>query len=88
MKPETHLPQTLGLADVFCISVGAMISAGIFLLSGQVYAHVGPASIVSYAFGGLVATAGIMAVLELATAMPRAGGIYYFATRSLGPLSP
>ena len=87
MKPDSRLPQTLGLADVFCISVGAMISAGIFLLPGQVYAHVGPASIVSYAFGGLLATAGIMAVLELATAMPRAGGIYYFATRSLGPLA-
>jgi len=87
LKPDSRLPQTLGLADVFCISVGAMISAGIFLLPGQVYAHVGPASIVSYAFGGLLATAGIMAVLELATAMPRAGGIYYFATRSLGPLA-
>ena len=87
MKPDSRLPQTLGLADVFCISVGAMISAGIFLLPGQVYAHVGPASIVSYTFGGLLATAGIMAVLELATAMPRAGGIYYFATRSLGPLA-
>ena len=87
MQSESRLPQTLGLADVFCISVGAMISAGIFLLPGQVYAHVGPAAIVSYAFGGLLATAGIMAVLELATAMPRAGGIYYFATRSLGPLA-
>lgn len=84
---STQLPKTLGLADVFCIAVGAMISAGIFLLPGQVFDHVGPASIVSYAFGGMVATAGILAVLELATAMPRAGGIYYFATRSLGPLA-
>ena len=82
-----QLPKTLGLADVFCISVGAMISAGIFLLPGRVFEHVGPSSIVSYAFGGVVATAGILAVLELATAMPRAGGIYYFATRSLGPLA-
>ena len=87
MPQSDPLPKTLGLVDVFCISVGAMISAGIFLLPGQVYDHVGPASIVSYAFGGFVATAGILAVLELATAMPRAGGIYYFATRSLGPLA-
>ena len=87
MSEQRLLPKTLGLADVFCISVGAMISAGIFLLPGQVYGHVGPAAILSYAFGGFVATAGILAVLELATAMPRAGGIYYFATRSLGPLA-
>ena len=81
------LLKTLGLADVFCISVGAMISAGIFLLPGRAFAHVGPAVAVSYVIGGLVATLGILAVLELATAMPRAGGIYYFATRSLGPLA-
>lgn len=87
MSTNDELPKTLALADVFCIAVGAMISAGIFLLPGQVYSHVGPAAIISYAFGGFMATAGILAVLELATAMPRAGGIYYFATRSLGPLA-
>ena len=31
MEPKA-LPKTLGLGDVFCIAVGAMISAGIFLL--------------------------------------------------------
>ena len=84
---KRDLPQTLGLADVFCIAVGAMVSAGIFLLPGTAFSHVGPAVVFSYVIGGLVATAGILAVLELATAMPRTGGIYYFATRSLGPLS-
>ncbi len=84
---KKDLPKTLGLADVFCIAVGAMVSAGIFLLPGTAFAHVGPAVVFSYVIGGLVATAGILAVLELATAMPRTGGIYYFTTRSLGPLS-
>lgn len=81
------LSKTLGLVDVFCIAVGAMISAGIFLLPGVAYSHIGPAIIFSYILGGLLATLGILAVLELATAMPRAGGIYYFTTRSLGPLA-
>ena len=82
-----ELPKTLGLGDVFCIAVGAMVSAGIFLLPGTAFSHVGPAVVISYLVGGLVATCGILAVLELATAMPRTGGIYYFATRSLGPLA-
>ncbi|MBO7223474.1 MAG: amino acid permease, partial [Kiritimatiellae bacterium] len=69
------LSKTLGLVDVFCIAVGAMISAGIFLLPGVAYSHIGPAIIFSYILGGLLATLGILAVLELATAMPRAGGI-------------
>ncbi len=81
------LKKTLGLVDVFCIAVGAMISAGIFLLPGVAFKHIGPAIIFSYIVGGLLATLGILAVLELATAMPRAGGIYYFTTRSLGPLA-
>lgn len=81
------LKKTLGLVDVFCIAVGAMISAGIFLLPGVAFSHIGPAIIFSYIVGGTLATLGILAVLELATAMPRAGGIYYFTTRSLGPLA-
>lgn len=81
------LKKTLGLVDVFCIAVGAMISAGIFLLPGVAFLHIGPAIIFSYILGGLLAILGILAVLELATAMPQAGGIYYFTTRSLGPLA-
>lgn len=81
------LRKTLSLVDVFCIAVGAMISAGIFLLPGVAFSHLGPAIIFSYILGGLLAILGILAVLELATAMPRAGGIYYFTTRSLGPLA-
>lgn len=87
MSTNQQLIKSLGLADVFCIAVGAMISAGIFLLPGTVYGHVGPAVTLSYALGGLAALIGTLAVLEMATAMPQAGGIYYFSTRALGPLA-
>lgn len=86
MDPKA-LPKTLGLGDVFCIAVGAMISAGIFLLPAAAFSRVGPAIAFSYVLGGALATCGILAVLELATAMPQAGGIYYFTTRALGPLA-
>lgn len=86
MEPKA-LPKTLGLGDVFCIAVGAMISAGIFLLPAAAFSRVGPAIGFSYVAGGILATCGILAVLELATAMPAAGGIYYFTTRALGPLA-
>ena len=83
----TTLKKSLGLVDVFCLSVGAMISAGIFLLPGVAFSHIGPAIIFSYLLGGLFATFGTFSALELATAMPQAGGVYYFTTRSLGPLA-
>ena len=34
MEPKA-LPKTLGLGDVFCIAVGAMISAGIAVASSS-----------------------------------------------------
>ncbi|MEA2068187.1 MAG: amino acid permease [Verrucomicrobiota bacterium] len=76
----------LGFIDVFCIASGAMISSGIFVLPGLAFSLVGPAMIVSYLIAGLLAMIGVLSVIELATAMPKAGGDYYFLTRSLGPL--
>ena len=40
----------------------------------------------SYLLAGLLLLPGLMSKAELSTAMPRAGGIYYFLDRSMGPL--
>ena len=80
------LKRSLSFLDVFCIASGAMISSGIFILPALAYARVGPAMVVSYLIAGVLALLGILSVAELSTAMPRAGGDYYFVTRSLGPL--
>ncbi|MBT8042677.1 MAG: amino acid permease [Kiritimatiellales bacterium] len=80
------MKKGLGFIDVFCIASGAMISSGIFVLPGLAFAQIGPAMIVSYFIAGLLALIGVLSVIELATAMPKAGGDYYFLTRSLGPL--
>ncbi len=79
------LKRNLGLLDVFCIASGAMISSGIFVLPGLAHAQAGPAVVVSYFLAGLLALIGLLNVAELATAMPRAGGDYFFITRTLGP---
>ncbi len=73
------------MLDVFCIATGAMISSGIFVLPGLAHAMAGPAVIVSYFLAGLLAMIGMLHAAELATAMPRAGGDYFFITRTLGP---
>ena len=64
-----------------------MTSAGIFLLPGVAYSHIGPAIIVSYLLGGIIATCGMLSAVELATAMPQTGGEYYFTTRIIGSLA-
>ena len=40
----------------------------------------------SYLLGAAILLPGLLSHVELATAMPKAGGIYYFLDRSLGPL--
>ena len=81
------LLKTLGLLDIFCIATGAMISSGIFILPGVAFEKVGPAMILGYLLAGIFACLGSLATIELATAMPLAGGIYYYTERSLGPLA-
>ncbi len=80
------MKKGLGFIDVFCIASGAMISSGIFVLPGLAFKQVGPAVIISYLIAGGLALIGVLSIIELATAMPKAGGDYYFLTRSLGPL--
>ncbi len=80
-----NLKKQLNLLDVFCIASGAMISSGIFILPGLAFARTGPSVFISYFLAGALALTGMVSTIELTTAMPKAGGNYFFTTRSLGP---
>lgn len=80
------LKKHLGLLEVFCIAAGAMISSGLFILPGIAFAIAGPAIILSYLLAGLLMIPTMFSQAELATAMPKSGGSYFFVERSLGPL--
>jgi len=80
------LDRKLGFWDVFCISTGAMISSGLFVLPGQAFKTTGPAVILAYALAAIMVIPGLLAKAELATAMPKSGGSYFFVERSMGAL--
>ncbi len=80
------MDRKLNFLDVFSIASGAMISSGIFVLPAIAYSHTGSALYISYLIGGIIALIGILSIAELSSAMPRAGGDYYFISRSFGPL--
>ena len=79
-----QLERQLGLVHVTCIASGALISSGLFVLPGMAHARAGPAVLISYLLAGVLATIGLLSVAELATAMPKAGGDYFFISRALG----
>ncbi len=85
MAASSDLSRSLGLRHVFVLSTGAMISSGLFLLPSLAAAEAGPAAVLAYLIAGTLAIPAMLSISELSTAMPRAGGSYYFLARALGP---
>jgi len=86
LRNFTRLKKELGLFDVYVIGTGAMISAGFFLLPGLAASRAGSGLVLAYLLSGVLLLPALLSKAELATAMPRAGGMYYFLDRTLGPL--
>ncbi|MHC5198719.1 MAG: amino acid permease, partial [Planctomycetota bacterium] len=86
MDKDIKLKKHLGLLDVFSVASGAMISSGLFILPAIAYKHTGPAMVASYLLASIVILPSVFSKAELATAMPRAGGTYFYVERSLGGL--
>ena len=82
-----HLKKDITLFGAFAIALGTTISSGFFLLPGIAFEQAGPAILVAYLVAGLVIIPPLMCKAELATAMPRSGGVYFYIDRSLGPMA-
>jgi amino acid transporter/nucleotide-binding universal stress UspA family protein len=82
---EVTLARTLGLFDAVMIGVGAMIGAGVFVLTGIAAGEAGPAAIVAFALNGVVTMFTAFSYAELASAIPEAGGGYSFVKRAMPP---
>lgn len=80
------LKKSLNLLDLFCIASGAMISSGLFILPGLAFSKAGPSVILSYILAGLLCVPTVLSKAELTTAMPKAGGDYFYIMRGFGPL--
>jgi len=86
MATPARLTKRLTLFDVYVISTGAMFSSGFFLLPGIATANTGTSVVLAYFLSGVLIIPALLSQAELATAMPKAGGTYYYLDRTLGPL--
>jgi len=84
VQGDVELERTIGLVGGLAIGIGTMIGAGIFVFPGLAAENAGLAATLSFAIGGLVALLVALPTSELATAMPRSGGGYYFVSRGMG----
>jgi amino acid transporter len=83
---EIRLSREMRLLDITMIGVGAMIGAGIFVLTGIAAGVAGPALLIAFLLNGVVALLTAMAYAELGSAFHDAGGGYLWVKSSLaGP---
>lgn len=84
--PPHKLKKNLTLFDVYAMSTGAMFSSGLFLLPGIAASYTGNSVYLAYLLAGFLILPAMYCMAELSTAMPKAGGTYYFLDRAMGPL--
>lgn len=82
-----ELHRVLGPVDLTLLGIGAIIGAGIFVLTGVAAAtQAGPAIVLSYILAGLTCALSAMAYAELAAAVGGCGSAYGYAYAGLGEL--
>jgi len=74
--------RNLGCFDATMIGIGAMIGAGIFVLTGIAAGEAGPASILAFALNGFVTLLTAFCYAELSSAIPEAGGGYSYVKKA------
>ncbi len=82
-----HFRQCLSALDLTLLGVGAIIGAGIFVLTGVVAAtHTGPAIVYSYVMAGLACAFAALSYAELAAMIGGCGSAYGYAYAGFGEL--
>jgi APA family basic amino acid/polyamine antiporter len=86
-QQSSSLVRALGPLDATMIVIGSMIGSGIFITSAESARLVGAPGwlLLAWAIAGLMTITGALCCSELATMMPRAGGVYVFLREAYGP---
>lgn len=82
-----ELTRRLGWKESTALGIGAMVGAGIFVLSGVAEGEAGPAVVISFLLAALLEILLGLCYAELASRYPRAGGAYEFVRENLGSVA-
>lgn len=84
---EHTLKRSLGALNLITLGIGAVIGAGIFVLTGQAAAlHAGPAVALSFVLAGFTCAFAGLCYAEFASIIPIAGSAYTYGYATLGEL--
>jgi APA family basic amino acid/polyamine antiporter len=83
---EHRLERALGPVSLTALGVGAVIGAGIFVMSGLGAHYAGPGLMLSFVLSGLGCTFAALCYAEFAAMIPLAGSAYTYAYATLGEI--
>src|SRR5881398_1113810 len=87
MEGEHRLRRVLGPVSLTALGVGAIIGAGIFVLTGlAAHDKAGPGLILSFVVAGIGCALAALCYAEFASMVPVAGSAYTYAYATLGEL--
>src|SRR5216110_1705825 len=87
MEGENRLRRVLGPVSLTALGVGAIIGAGIFVLTGlAAHDKAGPGLILSFVVAGIGCALAALCYAEFASMVPVAGSAYTYAYATLGEL--
>lgn len=80
------LRRDLGLSDAVGVGAGAVVGAGVFVVTGVAAGIAGPSLLVGLLVAAVAATANALSSAQLAAEYPQSGGTYEYGYRVLTPL--
>src|SRR6201987_1083087 len=83
---EHSLKRTLGVFQLTALGEGAIIGAGIFVLSGLSATYAGPGLMLSFVISGMGCAFAGLCYAEFAAMIPLAGSAYTYAYATLGDI--
>ncbi len=83
--PGAGLERSITLSGAIALVVGGVVGAGVFVLVEKIAAQAGAAIWLSFVVAIVISLIGVIPVIQLAGALPRAGAGYLFSSRLLSP---
>ena len=85
-EDEHSLRRVLGPINLISLGIGAIVGAGIFVLSGVAAQHTGPALVLSVILSGVGCAFAGLCYAEFASLIPIAGSAYSYSYTTLGEI--
>ena len=85
-RGRSSLHRAIGAFDFTLLVIGAVVGAEIYIVAALGASDLGPAQLIAWVVGGVLAAFVALAFVQCACVHPEVGGSYAYAHAAFGPL--